>query len=152
MIGCNFIFEADQGMVTIGDRSYIGGATNLISRTGITIGNDVTIAWSVYLYDHDGHSLDWRERAKDRQRENEATRQGHYILKDKDWSTVKSAAITICDKAWIGFGAVILKGVTIGEGAVVAAQSVVARDVPPWTVVAGNPAQPVKKLETDLIS
>ena len=47
---------------------------------------------------------------------------------------------------WIGFDVTILKGVTIGEGAVIGAKSVVTKDVEPWTVVAGNPAVVVKYL------
>ena len=49
------------------------------------------------------------------------------------------------NNVWIATGAIVLPGVTIGEGAVVGAGSVVARDVPPWTVVAGNPAREIKK-------
>ncbi len=48
--------------------------------------------------------------------------------------------------SWIGVGAIVLPGVTVGEGAIVAAGSVVSQDVPPYTVVAGNPARPVRKL------
>lgn len=56
----------------------------------------------------------------------------------------------ICsNKVWIGFNAIILKGVTIGEGAIVAAGAVVTKDVPAWTVVAGNPAVVVKKLKAN---
>ncbi len=62
----------------------------------------------------------------------------------KDWSNVKSSPITIKDKAWIGFNSIILKGVTIGEGAVVAAGSVVTQDVPDYAVVGGNPAKIIK--------
>lgn len=54
--------------------------------------------------------------------------------------------IVIEDKAWIGFDSTILKGVTIGEGSVVGAKSVVTRNVDPYTVVAGNPAKVVRKL------
>ena len=56
-----------------------------------------------------------------------------------------TAPIEICDGAWIGAYAIILPGVTIGEGAVVGACAVVTKDVAPWTVVAGNPAREVKK-------
>lgn len=52
---------------------------------------------------------------------------------------------TIKDNAWIGMSAIILKGVTVGEGAIVAAGSVVTKDVPPHTIVAGVPARVIKK-------
>jgi maltose O-acetyltransferase len=47
------------------------------------------------------------------------------------------------DRAWIGYRAIVLPGVSIGEGAVVGAGAVVSRDVPPFTIVAGNPARPI---------
>lgn len=53
LLGCTFIFESDQGIVTIGNRTFINGGTQLISRSKIVIGDDVTIAWGVWLYDHD---------------------------------------------------------------------------------------------------
>lgn len=55
--------------------------------------------------------------------------------------------ITINDNVWIATGAIVLPGVTIGEGAVVGAGSVVTKDVEPWSVVAGNPAKFIKKRE-----
>ena len=58
---------------------------------------------------------------------------------------LKTAAITIGDMAWVGAGAMILPGRHVGEGAVVAARSVVTHDVAPWTVVAGNPAREIRK-------
>ena len=57
--------------------------------------------------------------------------------------------ITIEDGVWIGARAIVLPGVTIGEGAVVAAGAVVTKDVPPWAVVAGNPARVVKQRVLD---
>ena len=56
-------------------------------------------------------------------------------------------ASTIGDGVWIGARAIILPGVTIGEGAVVAAGAVVTKDVDPWAVVGGNPAKFIKKRE-----
>ena len=56
-----------------------------------------------------------------------------------------TAPITICDGAWIGARAIVLPGVTIGEGAVGAAGAVVTKDVEPFTVVGGNPAKFIKK-------
>jgi maltose O-acetyltransferase len=54
--------------------------------------------------------------------------------------------VTIADRVWIGGGALILPGVTIGEGAVIAAGAVVNRDVAPYTLVAGQPAKLIKTL------
>lgn len=55
----------------------------------------------------------------------------------------RGGPVTIGDHAWIGFRAIVLPGVLIGEGAVVGAGAVVSRDVAPFTIVAGNPARPI---------
>ena len=57
------------------------------------------------------------------------------------------APVRIQSKAWVGFNVSILKGVTVGEGAVIGAGSVVTKDVPPNTIAVGNPAQVVRHLE-----
>ncbi len=142
---CNFIFESAEGHIKIGDRTSIGNST-LISRNNIEIGDDVIISWGCWIYDHNSHSLDWRDRLED-SRVIAASKNTHELLANKDWSHVKSAPIRIGDKVWIGFNAVILKGVTIGEGAVVGAGAVVTKDVPPYAVVAGNPAKVVRQME-----
>lgn len=147
MIGCNFIFESDSGVIKIGKRTFINAGTNIISINEIEIGDDVTIGWNIYIYDHDSHSLDYRFRKDDIERQREDFYANRNFIFNKDWSTVKSAPVKICNKVWIGFNAIILKGVTIGEGAIVAAGAVVTKDVPAWTVVAGNPATIVKKIE-----
>lgn len=147
MIGCNFIFESDSGVIKIGKRTFINAGTNIISINEIEIGDDVTMGWNIYIYDHDSHSLDYRFRKDDIERQREDFYANRNFIFSKDWSTVKSAPVKICNKVWIGFNAIILKGVTIGEGAIVAAGAVVTKDVPAWTVVAGNPATIVKKIE-----
>lgn len=145
MISGNFVFERESGSVTIGNRCHIGAST-FISINEIAIGDDVTIAWDCLIYDHNSHSVVWEERKNDTEREYEDAKSGRDPIASKDWSNVKSDKIKICDKAWIGARCIILKGVTIGEGAVVAAGSVVTKDVEPWTMVGGNPARIIKKL------
>jgi len=92
------------------------------------------------LADSDNHSLRASERIGDLQR---------WRKQKYDWSRVSRAPIQIHDKAWIGARAIITKGVTIGEGAVVATGAVVTKDVPPYTIVAGNPARVIRELAPD---
>jgi galactoside O-acetyltransferase len=148
-VGCHFIFESNSGRIEIGDKSYIGGGSTLISQERISIGSNVTIAWGTTIYDHNSHSLDFKQRRKDISRQVECYRKGVDLITTKDWSTVKSSEIIIEDDAWIGFNCIILKGVTIGRGAVVGAGSVVRESVAPWTVVAGNPAVLIKSLKSE---
>jgi len=142
----SFLFEAKTGEVSLGDRCYIGANSSILCRNRVSLGNDVTIAWDVTIYDHDSHSMDWRDRAIAVRLFYE--RYGEPDCFDRlDWTHVGSAPIIIHDRVWVGFGATILKGVTIGEGAIVASCSLVTRDVAPYTVVAGNPAREVRKLD-----
>lgn len=145
IVSGSFIFESKNGHVNIGNHSFIGGST-FISRSNISVGNNVTIAWGCTIYDHNSHSLDYLERRRDIDDELWSLRNGQSTYINKNWDSVKSSPITICDDVWIGMNCIILKGVTIGEGAVVGAGSVVTKDVPAWTVVAGNPAKVVKTL------
>ena len=149
MIGCNFIFESKEGEIEIGNGVFINAGTNLISRTKICIGNDVTIAWGCSVYDHNSHSIDWRERVNDLKQQISDYKTCGDFIKNKNWTTVKSRSIIIQDKVWIGFDSLILNGVTIGEGAIIGAKSVIRDDVEPWTVVAGNPATIIKRLRNE---
>jgi galactoside O-acetyltransferase len=129
------------GVIQIGRRSWID--TALISATDrITIGDDVVIDAGVTVWDNDSHSLVWEERLNDViQCGLDWVAHPTDFIRNKDWSNVAMSPIIICDRAWIGFNSIILKGVTVGEGAVVLPGSTVARDVPPYTVVGGAPAK-----------
>ena len=118
----------------------------MISTNNIKIGNDVQISWGVTIYDHNGYSLDSKIRKEEFSKIFKNYSSGN-MLNEFDWNNVKSAPIIIEDDVWIGFGTTILKGVKIGQGAIIAAQSVVTKDVKPFTVVMGNPAQKIKDLK-----
>jgi acetyltransferase-like isoleucine patch superfamily enzyme len=149
ILDCNITFESGEGKIKIGDRCFIGNY-NLICRSEIIIGNDVFIAWGGYIYDHDSHSLDYRERQNDISLQLQDIHAGRNFISSKNWAVVNSKPIRICDHAWIGINCIILKGVTIGEGAIIGAGSVVTKDVPPWTVAGGNPARVLKELPVEL--
>lgn len=129
-------FERIGSKVSIGKNTFIG-KSHLVAASEIYIGNNVLISWGVSIVDHNSHSVIYSERSKD-------------IIDwrngKKDWSTVEAKPIHISDKTWIGFNSIILKGVTISEGAIVGAGSVVTKDVPAWTIVAGNPAKVIREI------
>ncbi|QBN20658.1 acyltransferase [Flavobacterium nackdongense] len=133
------VFE-QNGKINIGDFCYVGENTKIWSALSIEIGNQVLISHNVNIHDNISHPLHSDMRFKDYKRilgiEN-------YEPKTFDLNSKK---ITIKDKAWIGFNSIILKGVTIGEGAIVGAGSVVTKDVPDWTIVAGNPAKIIREI------
>jgi acetyltransferase-like isoleucine patch superfamily enzyme len=134
-IGGMIAFDKDNAIISIGKRVFMGG--HLIAANKIEIGDDVMISWNVTVVDHNSHSISFSERATD---------VVNWKLGKKDWTNVKTASVKISNKVWIGFNSIILKGVVIGEGAVIGAGSVVTRDVPPWTIVAGNPARVIREI------
>jgi acetyltransferase-like isoleucine patch superfamily enzyme len=133
------VFEKDYATIAVGDRCFIGKALISIAES-VEIGNDVLISWGVTITDHNSHSLKFSERQRDVE---------DWMGCNKSWIGVKVGKVVIQDKAWIGFNAIVLKGVTIGEGAIVGAGSVVSQDVPPYTLVAGNPARVIRALGPD---
>lgn len=150
LIHGKFIFETTVGIISIGSRCFIGNSM-FICLEEIEIGNDVMFSWGCTIMDNDAHSLFWNKRANDVLDWKRGTDEG-VIGRYKDWKYVKRSKITVKDKAWIGFNSIILKGVTIGEGAIVAAGSVVTSNVPDYSVVGGNPAKIIKYItnENDL--
>lgn len=143
-IGCqsqvsgSLVFDRENASIIIGDRVFMNGT--LIAAEGVELGDDILMAWGITVVDHNSHSLSFSKRAND---------VVDWQKGKKDWTHVKIQPVKISNKVWIGFNAIILKGVIIGEGAVVAAGSVVTKDVPAWTVVAGNPAKVVREIPLD---
>jgi len=109
--------------LSIGKGTYLNRNTNVICYDRVQIGRDCAISWDVVIMDTDLH----------------------------DWPGIvqNNAPVVIGDGVWIGCRAIILKGVTIGDGAVVAAGSIVARNVPARALVAGQPARILRYLDED---
>lgn len=111
--------------ILIGETTTIGHNCVLDGRGGIRIGNNVNLSSEVLIWTvgHDPQDPQFR---------------------------VKSAPVVVEDYAWLSCRTVILPGVTIGEGAVVAAGAVVTKSVEPYTIVGGVPAIPIGKRNQDL--
>ena len=128
----NFFFMSgmpEAPRISVGDDTFIGHGCTFSCARAIRIGNHVLMSTEVRIHDNDGHPLDPERRRHDER-----------IRLDE------AAPVTIEDNVWIGAGAVILKGVTIGTDSVVGAGAVVTDDVPSGVVVAGNPARVIKSL------
>lgn len=124
------------GRIEIGDYCYVGEGTRIWSAARVKIGSRVFLAHGVNIHDSDAHSLSAKERHRHFR--------GVVVYGHRDFAEqAEFAEVVIGDDVWIGFNSVVLKGVTIGEGAVLGAASVVTRDVAPFTIVAGNPAVPI---------
>lgn len=134
------ILYNNNARVSIGNRTFIGKDTTFYCYDNIEIGDDIMFSWGITVMDTNAHSLKWEERKNDVINWKKGSSY-------KDWTHVAFKKITIHNKAWIGFNSIILKGVEIGEGAVVAAGSVVTKNVQPFTIVGGNPAQFIKETE-----
>lgn len=116
--------SSDAARIEIGQGTRINGAS-IHATSLIRIGKNCLIAANVMIVDSDGHGVS---------------------LSEREMHNPKSAPILIEDDVWIAANAIVLKGVTIGRGAVIAAGSVVVKDVPPMTLVGGNPARIIKSL------
>jgi tetrahydrodipicolinate N-acetyltransferase len=112
------VFVTDGGHLEMGSRSYINDCSTLTCFEHVKIGSGCSISWSTNILDANIHELVIAGRPR-----------------------LRSAPVLIGDRVWIGTGATILPGVSIGEHAVIAAGSVVTTDVPGGVVVGGNPAR-----------
>ncbi len=114
----------NHGRVSIGDYCVINPGVRITSASSIEIGNNCMLAMYAYLMDMDGHDL------------------YHRVI-----APGQTAPIVLKDNVWICDGAVVCKGVTVGENSIVAARAVVTKDVPANTVVGGNPARVIRELD-----
>jgi len=110
--------------IEIGSNVFVGNGCTLCAGRRIVIGDNCLLSAGVRIHDNDGHPLDAGKR-----------RRGDRIGPDD------ASPVTIEDNVWIGAGATILKGVTVGRNSIVGTGAVVTHDVPPDSVAAGNPAQ-----------
>lgn len=110
-----------QSVIQIGQRTAIMNGCELIARTSIVIGTDCRIGPHTLIYDADFHGL----------------------APDQRDELGKTAAVHLEDNVWVGSRSIILKGVNIGRDAVIAAGSVVTKNVQAGAIVAGNPASQV---------
>ncbi|KWV43982.1 acetyltransferase [Bradyrhizobium macuxiense] len=144
VIGANSIVRgelltfAHGGRIEIGSWCYVGENSRIWSAGSIHIGDRVLIAHDVNVFDNLTHPVDHVVRHKQIQ---EMFTKGHPRQLDLD-----ERPVMINDDAWIGAGAFLMRGVQIGARAIVAAGSVVIRDVADDTVVAGNPARLVRSI------
>src|ERR1700722_3201998 len=112
------------GRISIGSYCFVGPQTRIWSAKNITIGDRVLISHNVNIHDNISHPLDSKERHLD------FARYLEHGLTD----------VIIEDDVWLGFNCVILKGVTIGRGAIIGANTLISKDVPAYAVVVGNPS------------
>lgn len=120
-----YIFVAEEKTLEIKTNSYISSNLSLMTNCGLTIGENVLIAHNVTILDYDGHPV--------------------FSIENPEIRINTAKKISIEDNVWIGMNATILKGVTLGKGSIVAANSVVTTDVPSNTIAAGNPARIIKE-------
>lgn len=126
------------GRIRLGDWCFVGENSRIWSGAAIDIGDRVLISHDVNIFDNDTHPFD----AGARHRQFVAIK----TLGQPSDIDLADRPVSIGADAWIGAKAIILKGVTIGRGAVVAAGSVVTRDVPEYAIVAGNPARVLRQI------
>lgn len=112
------------GSITLGDNVLVSPGVRIISSFAITIGSNAMLASDVYISDSDWHGI-----------------------YDRTSEAGQAAPVSIGENVWIGFGAIVCKGVTIGENSIIGAGSVVTKDIPANVIAAGNPCRVVRQLD-----
>lgn len=127
---------------------FPGWRLTLLRWTGVSIGDSVYIADDLIIVEElsGDERISIGDRVSIAPRVTLVTSSHPNNSRIREFAPVGRGPVTIEADAWIGSGAIVLPGVTIGRGAVVGAQSVVADDVPPLHVVAGQPARTIRVL------
>jgi len=128
-----------NGSCKVGDFTLLNGAL-IMAEERVEIGSYCLISWNVGIADSDFHPLDPAQRKMD------ALALAPFYEQRPPRPSIRTAPVRIADNVWIGMGALILKGVEIGENSVIAAGTIVTKSVPANVVVAGNPGVIVKQL------
>jgi len=127
-------FHCEYGRhIRVGSNVIINMNCPFVDNNIITIGDNVLIASNVQIYTAT-HSVMLSERVTPER---------------PAFCNTYALPVRICDGAWIGGGSILLPGVTIGEGSVVGAGSVVTRSIPPYCVAVGNPCRVIRQLPTE---
>lgn len=142
LIQGQLVAERDESRIEIADDVLVGGSTVIDCALAITVERKVLISYSCIIADSDNHSIYPELRTDDL---------ANWMNNGRhDWTHSAMAPVRICEGAWIGARSIIIKGVTIGAGAVVGMGSVVTCDVPARTIVAGNPARVIREIGAPL--
>jgi len=114
-------------VVKIGDRCLIGRGSGIVGHFSVEIGNDVWTGHHVYITDQNHGYED--------------------VTKPISQQTQPERAVFIGDGSWLGYGTVVLPGVTIGKHVVIGANSVVTHDIPDFSVAVGSPARVIRRYD-----
>jgi len=125
---CKLVADKPEAVIIIGNNTRVHG-TCIHAYKKITIGNNCLIAANTQIIDANGHLTSFSD------------------VKNRINTQDEGRSITIEDNVWIGANCIILPGVTIGEGSIISANSVVNTDIPPMSVAGGNYAVVIKKIE-----
>ena len=143
-IGANSVIRGvirceGAGRCEIGSEVYVGDGAIVSAWTSVAIGDGTLIAHGAQVFDNDTHPVDATER------------RAHFrsILKlgPRREFAIGARPVRIGKDCWLGFGAAVMKGVSLGDEAIVAAGAIVTSDVRARTIVAGNPAREVRALD-----
>lgn len=135
---CGTLYVSIRGKIQIGDYTTIRYDSKITCSNSIKIGNYVIISNNVTIADNNSHPISSKIRK-------EMCMSG-FESKLWDIDYAESKPVIIEDNVWIGENVTILKGVTIGKGSIIGTQAVVTKNIPPYTIAAGNPAKIVKMI------